>query len=582
MATGALSVAAAGQVLLSGAISSVSSATGSLTVGAASSIALVGSAVSVSSLTGAMTIVRQVALAGTAAGSSVVAGSLSNTAPEVPYLPTTPAPQFATAMGRLWPAYTGPAAQISRTSDNATLDLPTGADLVDMSGYAAFANATTTVAAKLYDQAYVVNGGAANTNDFVQATVAQRPMVRPRNAMRGRQTISLGTDPNGNTVQNRTLKNTVVSNQRQNVTRMWVGALAGGTIDTLGLWSYGLSGGTSDTMSLCYNTQGNNANFFALTNNFGPGTGGPPTAQLAVFTYQSGPSFQKMWINGQLVVNIAAATDAAMTGAAIGSGGWSGAFQSAAEFVADLSWPSILSDADRIAFESKLAAKFGTAYAPFTRCFSMEGDSMTANMNETGFLFGIGRYVQERYNDPLLKTPNFGGGGGTMAQMYASRAATFGAAYNASFSKQAHQIWAGTNDLIALASGSIVGGGAAVWTNSLLPYIQYMTDPARFGSKVIVATMIPRGWLGSSTDRAQREAERLSYNQLIRDNAATYGYTVADYGALSQLVSGPNGGNPNYPNLTYYGTSSDVHLNPAGYQLCVDTVLGPILDTMLA
>lgn len=77
VANGALSVAAAGQVLLSGAISSVSSATGSLTVGSASSIALVGAAVSTSSLTGAMTVVTQIALAGTASGSSAAAGSLT-------------------------------------------------------------------------------------------------------------------------------------------------------------------------------------------------------------------------------------------------------------------------------------------------------------------------------------------------------------------------------------------------------------------------------------------------------------------------------------------------------------------------
>ena len=89
VATGALSVAAAGQVLLSGAISSASSATGSLTVGSASSIALVGSAVSTSSLTGAMTVVTQIALAGTAAGSSAAAGSLTVEAPsEVTVLAT--------------------------------------------------------------------------------------------------------------------------------------------------------------------------------------------------------------------------------------------------------------------------------------------------------------------------------------------------------------------------------------------------------------------------------------------------------------------------------------------------------------
>jgi len=77
VATGALSVAAAGQVLLSGAISSASSATGSLTVGAASSIALVGTAVSTSSLTGAMTVVTQIALAGGVVGSSALSGTMT-------------------------------------------------------------------------------------------------------------------------------------------------------------------------------------------------------------------------------------------------------------------------------------------------------------------------------------------------------------------------------------------------------------------------------------------------------------------------------------------------------------------------
>lgn len=56
VATGALSVAAAGQVLLSGAISSVSAAAGSLTVGAASSIALVGAVEAAGVMAGALTV----------------------------------------------------------------------------------------------------------------------------------------------------------------------------------------------------------------------------------------------------------------------------------------------------------------------------------------------------------------------------------------------------------------------------------------------------------------------------------------------------------------------------------------------
>lgn len=507
--------------------------------------------------------------------------STGGAVPEI-YLPASPAPQYAVGMARLVEGYTGPAIEIRRASDSAVLNLAALPDTVDMSGYAAFVGASVTTASKAYDQAYLLNGQAVNARDFVTPSTSNQPLIRPRNAIRGHQTASLGINSDGGSNYNKSFVNASLVNSMRATTTMWVGAIGGGATNSLGLFGLGPIGSTTTSLNLLYDTSSQISKLYPNTSTSFGGIGGPPAAQLAVITVKTSATHHIMRINGQVVYsNAVAPPDISLTGVHIGRGAWTTAAIGSFDWVAQVGYDQALSDAQMLEIETALAAKFDITMQPFTRCITFEGDSITDGRNESGYLINLLRLTQEDFHDPSLITVDFGGGDGAISSMNTSKVGTFNAGYKAGYTRQMHHIWAGTNDLIARASGAIAGHGTTMWTSSLLPYIQYMTDPSRYGSRVVVATMLPRGWLGSSTDKAEREAERLIYNQLIRDNAATYGYTVADYGGIAAFVSGPSGGNPNYPNLTYYGASSDVHIKENGYRLCAD-ILTPIAQAMLA
>lgn len=128
---------------------------------------------------------------------------------------------------------------------------------------------------------------------------------------------------------------------------------------------------------------------------------------------------------------------------------------------------------------------------------------------------------------------------------------------------------AGTNDLDNRATGTIVGYGTTIWTSYLLPYIQAV-QAAGF-DRVFVGTCIARNFGGSGTDKTQKETERLAYNTLIRNNAATYGYTVLDFAGLSELSD--------YTNTTYF-TSDGVHLKRVT-QFVIADYAAPIVSPYL-
>lgn len=574
--TGSLEVTRA----LVGAVEGASAVVGALEVTRALSAALGGSGV----VTGVLTVQRL--LTGSVYGMGALTGDLTveeAPGPSVTYLPSSPAPQLAYSTERLWEAYTGPILRGVRASDSATLDFPAGADgAIDMSGFEAFQGASAVTSDRWYEQAYVVNGGSVGVNDAVQTTAANRPRLRSANAMRGKQTITTGLQANGQVSANVCYPLPSVSNTRRSVTRMWVGSLIGGTFNSIGIWGIGTSADAFSNISLLYDTTGNRSPILTLDNAFQTGSSGPPTAQLAVFTYISSGTNRQLYINGQLAFSVAAATDIALTGGWIGRGSWSSSTNGPAEFGADLLWSSPLSDADRTAFESVLAQRFGITYAPFTKLVSYDGHSLIAGMNESGYFQNLQRQINNAWSGSLPRTPNYGVAGQTALQIYNRRAATATGAAASTYAKRAHVAMVATNSIQALASGSIVGGGTTIFNTDVLPYIQYMKTTGGFGSNVVMLTECPRTWTGTTTDVSQKEAERLVYNQLLKDNAAAEGYTVVDWGGLPEMTTGvPAGGNPNPPNPTNYGVSSGVHPNPAGYALC-KALLQPVLEGMLA
>ena len=117
-----------------------------------------------------------------------------------------------------------------------------------------------------------------------------------------------------------------------------------------------------------------------------------------------------------------------------------------------------------------------------------------------------------------------------------------------------------TNDIDNLTSGSIVGAETTIFNNYVLPMIQGMQTP---GYTVATPTVISRGWIGNSTDIAQKETVRLNFNALLLSSASTYGYTVLDFAAV------PQSQNPS--NTTYFNTDK-IHPTAA-----LDAYFAPIL-----
>ncbi|WP_269516038.1 hypothetical protein [Brevundimonas subvibrioides] len=502
--------------------------------------------------------------------------------PAAPVLRPIPGMQWAVGMAQLFAEYTGPAATANRVSDDATLDILNVGGIADVAPLAAFGLSRVS---RLYDQAYPVTGAGAGTHDFVQATAASRPLIRAENVTRGRATISLGCNPAGQSAAGANLRNPNAVNARNSTTLFWVGVLTGGVINSLGLMGLGSDGTGGSGLSLLYDNTASQPTLYPLNQGLQSGMIGPPTAEPVIITLVSGSPNTLLRINGVTVATMPAPTAAALTTALLGRGQWFASASGSSDFLAAASSSSVLSVAQCQAVEADLATIFRIALGNRASLLSLEGDSLTAQMNESGFHLGWSRQLLEDLDAegfPVPYLPNFATAAATAAACNSQRATTWAQSSNKGATKLAHHFWAGTNDIAALASGAIVGGANAIWTTSILPYIQYMADASRFGpGRVIVGTIIPRGWTGTPTDIGQREAERLALNALIVSNAATYGYVVADYGAIAALNGGASGGNPNSPNAACYATGSAMHLNVAG-QTLVKTVLKPLVKTALA
>jgi hypothetical protein len=103
------------------------------------------------------------------------------------------------------------------------------------------------------------------------------------------------------------------------------------------------------------------------------------------------------------------------------------------------------------------------------------------------------------------------------------------------------------------------------WTTYMLPLIQYYKAVAHAANtsgfiEVAVET-IPARQDTTWTADAQKEVERLAFNQILRDNAATYGYTVLDR-ANNPAMADPT-------NTTYFN-SDKLHITSAGTSSNVD------------
>jgi hypothetical protein len=187
-------------------------------------------------------------------------------------------------------------------------------------------------------------------------------------------------------------------------------------------------------------------------------------------------------------------------------------------------YPSTLTDAQILALRATLETSLAIPVAADNKVV-FTGDSITESIytdhNDT-----ISLLAMRGVTAPNSTFTNIGIGGITSGTINTNKATREGAMYDGTVSgKFLYHLWVGINDISAGSTG------ANIWTNSLLPLIQYLIALGA-KSRLVVGTILPHtgGAVSSSRDN-----ERLALNTLIRNNAATYSYTDA--------VMGPNAAN---------------------------------------
>lgn len=257
--------------------------------------------------------------------------------------------------------------------------------------------------------------------------------------------------------------------------------------------------------------------------------------------------------------SVAAYTAANPAGATIGTG--SVVTTTALEIFAFVVYGTAISAGDKTIVDNGFKTAF-KAFTPFTSKIFYDGDSITAGFTVGAYGYGWPRVVST-VNGQNAAVYNVAVPGSSMNTCNINRAQITGR-YDSAYAKNVSVIHAGTNDIDNRASGTIVGWGTTVWTTYTLPYIQAMI--AAGFTRVIVGTAIARTFAGSAQDKLDKEAERLVYNQLIRDNAAPENFTVLDFAGLAGMSVSTN--------LTYF--VDGVHPTRVGYNV-MGTYAAPII-----
>lgn len=446
-------------------------------------------------------------------------------------LPSTPLAVYSVVKT---PAWGGACCRIKRASDNTQTDIGfTASGYMDTAAAIAFAAGSIITVEKWYDQ---------SGNGYDATATSNQPTIISGNNIGGVQPLTFcAANGQGNS------KLTIPAGlavSTQGFTACMAHASGGGWLNFNSLFGVGTQiniwfekiTGVLQGSSLF---TGGDKKLFS-----------PRQAQIDSVIL-SGDASQRILRNNGNSQTVASAYSSATT-----AGGYIGASSVVStcdlEIFAFVVYGTALNSSDKTLVDTAFKNAF-KAITPFTAKIIYDGDSITAGFTTGAYLYGYPRVVSA-INGQDATIYNIAVPGDTMANRYTNRAYAT-ARYDSSYTKNISVIFAGTNDIDNRASGTIVGYGTTIWTSYLLPYIQAMQ--ATGFNRVCVGTIIARNWVGSAQDKIDKEAERLVYNQLIRDNAATYGYTVLDFAGLSQMS--------NYADTTYIVDA--VHPTRLGYNV---------------
>jgi lysophospholipase L1-like esterase len=444
------------------------------------------------------------------------------------------------------PAWTGNCLRVQRSSDSTQLDIGFGKDgFVDMVAALAFAAGSNLTVATWYDQ---------SGNGYDATATTTKPALRLENKISGKQPVSF-VDSTGSGSSKLTIPpGLTVSTQNFSVAMAYA---SGG-----GLLNFNSLLGIGTQINIWWEKyagvlQGSSTFAGGDKKKFTPRAG-----QVDSFILSGDASGKYMRLNGNDQSHTAY-SGATTSGAYIG--GSTVVAASSIEIFAYVVYGSALSAGDKNSIEAAFATTF-KSNLPRTSKIIYDGDSITAGFTTGSYLYGWPRVVSSILGQ-TLSVVNVAVPGSTINTCYTQRAQVTGR-YDSAFAKNVSVIFAGTNDIEGRASGTIAGYGTTVFNTYTLPYIQAM-QAAGF-TKVLAATAIARTFTGSSTDKSEKETERLAYNQLIRDNAVANNYVVLDFAGLSQMSDSTN--------ATYF--IDTVHPTRAGYNI-MGTYAEPIIGAWI-
>jgi lysophospholipase L1-like esterase len=449
-------------------------------------------------------------------------------------------------------SYTGSAVRVVRASDSAAQDIgfnASGAGL-DMAAATTFAGGSELSVDIWYDQ-------TGNGNHITQTTAANRPRLRPQNAWRGSQGILFDSfaAASGGTPRDTFLRLPA---------GMSIDRRAHSAFFTVGLnASYNSNGtlelGTANPPRLVHLSNVNNSGSTVVGGSSTTTTRFPrmnPTVCSMVGRAASyGLSI------GPVVTSHAVVSEGLMSGGRVGGSLSGGNFAFRGDWYSVVIYPAALSDTDAGLVRDALQGATATSAYTQTKRIVVDGDSISEGTSSSFLQNNIRQALAFVAEDCHIYNMSVHG---TRASIeFPRRVAKQNSIATTGVTKSVTVYGFGSNDLSNSTTGS------DLWTTLVLPYIQWAKAQ---GEDVVVGTVIPRKTSGLI---AGFDAQRLIYNDLVRNNAVAEGYTVADYCALPEFDTADDA-----DNLAFYNADK-THPNSAGYALMAG-VLGPILTARLA
>lgn len=441
---------------------------------------------------------------------------------------------FSTAQQISW---SGSCLRVKRSSDNTQLDIGFVNGYMDMAAAVAFAAGSNLTVIKIYDQ-------SGNGNDLVNSGGA--PTLSSSTAWFGYQPVTFSSVvmalPAGLSMNLRSQTIFSVSNiQAYSVLQSLYEI---NTVYTGGVVVQKTAGNTAQGDNRVGDTLLDQPTGFRDT-----GVIGTSQPEVTVMTGAAGSRTYQ--INETLVTGLPAPLAATALG-----GFWGGApdqgyisfnqFYLFAIYSTTMTQPAIQSA------KNNIYTTFGINVSSLPRIL-WDGDSITEG---TGSSFLVNNPFQA---EPLLKDRvvmrNVGAFGEQLSLMLSNVSINVTPWFKPGV-VNIDVISGGSNDLAASVTG------ANLYNNSLLPYV---VAAKAAGYTVIVGTVIYRASL-----TAPQEAERVTYNGLVRSGAVANGYTIADYDGIVQLQNPQVAGyssDGTHPTTLGYGLMAQVAATAINLQL---------------